>query len=97
MNEIIRALCHDSADSGFLNCLHVRYKADMFSQYCLFILKNHGEACIVLNRKETTTGSSDLGLNNIFEQEDPDDDQQREKHRRTACRDLAVSRHLIRM
>ncbi|MFD1267920.1 hypothetical protein [Paenibacillus motobuensis] len=45
--------------------------------------------------KQTTTGLSGPGLNNIFEQEDLDEDEQKELHRRTACRDLAVSRHYI--
>lgn len=43
MNEIIRAFRRDSADSGFLDCLQVRYKPDMFAQYCLSILRAMGE------------------------------------------------------
>ncbi len=66
MNEIIRAFRRDSDNAGFPDCLQVRYKPDMFMQYCLSILKAIGELCIGLDRKETTTGSSGPGHNNFF-------------------------------
>jgi len=31
-----------SSDSSFLNCLQVRYKPDIFAQYCLAILRAWG-------------------------------------------------------
>ncbi|WP_018759149.1 hypothetical protein [Paenibacillus terrigena] len=65
MNEIIRAFRNDSDNAGYPDCLQVRYKSDMFMQYCLYILKAMEELYIGLDRKETTTGSSGPGLNNF--------------------------------